>query len=61
MKPNRSVGVISLVGFVCSEVTIVIWVIIGGIMSSDVWLVFVFLAKEGKIVMVVLSTVLFCN
>ena len=52
-------GVTSLVGFVCSEITIVVWVIIGGIMSSDVWLIFVFLAKEGKIVMVVLSTVLF--
>ena len=51
----------SLVGFDCNEGTIVVWFIIGGIISSDFWLVFVFMDNEGKIVMVVLSTVLYWN
>ena len=51
----------SLVGVDYNDVTIVVWLIIGGIMSSDFWLVFVFMDNEGKIVMVVLSTVLYWN
>ena len=49
---------IRLVGFDYNEGTIVVWLIIGGIISSDFWLGFIFMATEGKIVMVVLSTVL---
>ena len=43
----------SLVGFDCNEGTLVIWFIIGGIISSHCFLAFIFMATEGKIVMVV--------
>ena len=39
--------------------TIVLWFIIGGLKSADVWVVVLFAATEGNITVVVLSTELF--
>ena len=51
----------NLVGFDCNEGTLVVWFIIGGSMSSNFLLAYIFMATEGKIVMVVLSTILCWN
>ena len=47
----------SLVGFDYNEGTVMVWFVIGEIMSSSFGLGFVFMATEGKILMVVLYMV----
>ena len=61
MKPNWAVEIIRRVGFCLVGVTIMLWFIIGGLRVADIWVVVSFVATEGNIKVVVLSTELFWN
>ena len=57
----RAGEIINRVVFCWMGETIVLWFIIGGLKSADVWVVVLFVATEGNITVVVLSTELFWN
>ena len=61
MEPNWAVEIICRVDFGWVGVTIVLWFIIEGLRAADVWVVVSFVAMEGNITAVVLSTELFWN